>query len=350
MPADSTPPAPFSPEQLAVPTLRPTFPEHLLARRSLHRWVKPLLQKNRQPHTPLVFLWGPPGSGKTRLSQALVKFLGKKSPSRTAQLLHAREVYELLRDAEMKNRADFLSLWKQFVDTDLLVLENFQLVEKKQGDLLARLIDQRNLRKAGTLITSTRPPARLPRLAPRLANRLSAALLLEFPRLGLESRMVYLARKLEVLDVEIQTAAVEWLAQRLEGSFRKLQSAVNRLQVMAAGDHKTVTRAALERLFSGPSRMGKNLTMENIATCVGDFFHVSPRHLQAKTRQRTALLPRQVGMYLARRLTSLSLEEIGDFFGRDHTTVIHACKKVAKALDSNLDLCGAVRQLETDLA
>src|SRR5262249_37843500 len=92
-------------------------------------------------------------------------------------------------------------------------------------------------------------------------------------------------------------------------------------------------------------------TVERIAERVGSYFRVDPRQMQSRRRLRSALLLRQVGMYLARQLTPLSLAQIGAYFGgRDHTTVLHACRKVEQALSSDAALSGAVRQLQADLA
>jgi chromosomal replication initiator protein len=91
-------------------------------------------------------------------------------------------------------------------------------------------------------------------------------------------------------------------------------------------------------------------TVERIARRVCDYFQVEARQLQSRKRSHDALLPRQVGMYLARQLTPLSLQQIGAFFGgRDHSTVLHACRKVEEALAHDGRLCGAVRQLHADL-
>jgi chromosomal replication initiator protein len=91
--------------------------------------------------------------------------------------------------------------------------------------------------------------------------------------------------------------------------------------------------------------------VERIAQRVGRYFQVEPRQLQARSRARHTLLPRQIGMYLARQLTELSLHQIGAYFGgRDHSTVLHACRKVEKALAHDVRLSGAVRQLHADLA
>jgi chromosomal replication initiator protein len=92
-------------------------------------------------------------------------------------------------------------------------------------------------------------------------------------------------------------------------------------------------------------------TVERIVQRVGRYFQVEPRQLQARSRARGTLLPRQIGMYLARQLTELSLQQIGAYFGgRDHSTVLHACRKVEKALACDARLSGAVRQLHADLA
>ncbi|HYT93717.1 MAG TPA: helix-turn-helix domain-containing protein, partial [Gemmataceae bacterium] len=92
------------------------------------------------------------------------------------------------------------------------------------------------------------------------------------------------------------------------------------------------------------------ITVERIAERVGGYFRVEPAQLQSRRRYRGVLLPRQVGMYLARQLTGLSLEQIGAYFGgRDHSTVLHACRKVEQALDSDAALSGAVRQLHAEL-
>src|SRR5262249_19845690 len=91
-------------------------------------------------------------------------------------------------------------------------------------------------------------------------------------------------------------------------------------------------------------------TVERIAKCVGDYFRVETRQLQSRDRSRDTLLPRQIGMYLARQLTGLSLEQIGQYFGgRDHSTVLHACRKVEQALDQDGTVSGAVRRLHANL-
>jgi chromosomal replication initiator protein len=92
------------------------------------------------------------------------------------------------------------------------------------------------------------------------------------------------------------------------------------------------------------------LTVERIAERVSRYYRIDRRQLRSRQRSRSALVPRQVGMYLARRLTALSLEQIGAYFGgRDHSTVLHACRKIDRALGQDPTLSGAVRHLQADL-
>jgi chromosomal replication initiator protein len=98
------------------------------------------------------------------------------------------------------------------------------------------------------------------------------------------------------------------------------------------------------------SSQGRQPTVERIAQRVSSYFRVDPRHLQSRRRHQNIVLPRQIGMYLARQLTGLSLEEIGSYFGgRDHSTVFHACRKIKDALMQDAGLSGAVAQLQAEL-
>jgi chromosomal replication initiator protein len=107
--------------------------------------------------------------------------------------------------------------------------------------------------------------------------------------------------------------------------------------------------AILARYFRDEAEAARP-TVERIAQRVGGFFQVEPRRLQSRRRFRNIVWPRQVGMYLARRLTDLSLEQIGAYFGgRDHATVLHACRKVEEAVQADAVMSGTVRQLQADL-
>src|SRR5205823_5912331 len=108
-------------------------------------------------------------------------------------------------------------------------------------------------------------------------------------------------------------------------------------------------RATVQQHFAPQVEAGRP-TVERIAERVGGYFRVEPRQMQSRRRSRQVMLPRHVGMYLARRLTALSLDQIGAYFGgRDHSTVLHACRKVERALEHDALLSGTVRRLHAEL-
>jgi chromosomal replication initiator protein len=125
---------------------------------------------------------------------------------------------------------------------------------------------------------------------------------------------------------------------------------LTRLERLAAELGRAVRVDDLADVFAGDVEARKP-TMERIVQRVGNYFRVEPRQLCSDRRSRQVMLPRQVSMYLARQLTGLSLEQIGAYFGgRDHSTVLHACRKVEQALTDDAGLEGAVRRLHADLA
>jgi chromosomal replication initiator protein len=141
-----------------------------------------------------------------------------------------------------------------------------------------------------------------------------------------------------------------WLADRLTGGGRQLDGALARLEALSRMHRGRLDVATVSDYFREQVAAARP-TVERIVERVGGYFHVEPRQIQSSRRLRQAMLPRQVSMYLARQLTDLSLEQIGHYFGgRDHSTVLHACRKLQKALGHDVILSGAVRQLRAGLA
>ncbi len=127
-----------------------------------------------------------------------------------------------------------------------------------------------------------------------------------------------------------------------------LEGALGRLETLRKVHPELTVPVVAEHLQT--EAQAHRPTMQRIAQCVCAYFQVEARQLQSRDRSRDALLPRQIGMYLARRLTDLSLEQIGEYFGgRDHSTVLHACRKVEQALGQDGAVSGAVRRLHADL-
>lgn len=304
----------------------------------------------RRTINPL-FLYGPPGAGKSHLVSALLADVAQRSPDLQTALLSAGD-FEALLFAEGE-REELKAARK----ADLLVIEDVQHLPARVEESFVHVLDRGLSRGQQLVCTAAAGPAQLEHLPIRLTSRMGSGLVVGLSVLSPDSRRVFLHDRIGRRGLYVAADVLAWLAENLTGSPRQLEGAVARLAELArldiAPDLPGVGRLSVETLAEhfGVESSANRATVERIAQRVGRYFQVEPRQLQARSRTRGVLLPRQVGMYLARQLTELSLQQIGAYFGgRDHSTVLHACRKVEKALAHDVRLSGAVRQLHADLA
>ncbi len=305
------------------------LPENRAAWQAMDRVVRCVLRRGPRRSVNPLFLHGPPGVGKSRLVTEGITRLLQHDPQARVTRLSAAEL----------GNADELPQPRQL---DLLVIED---VQKTRGiETLVHLLDQCVARQRQLIVTSTLGPGQLP-LPLRLTSRLAQGLVIALEWLSPASRrQVLLSRG--PLPQEI----VEFLVQSLPGSVRQLEGALTRVATLTETLGRSPTVEDLAELFQ-PDRQARLPSLERIARLVGRHYHIALEELRSQRRSREVLIPRQVGMYLARQLTPLSLEQIGAYFGgRDHTTVLHACRKVEEALTQDASLSGALRALQAELA
>ncbi len=297
----------------------------------------------RRTINPL-FLYGPAGTGKSHLVSALLSDVTGRAPDLQVARLAAGDVESLLRsDAD---REDL----KAARQADLLVVEDVQHLPARVEETFVHLMDRGLSRGQQLVFTALGGPAQLAHLPARVASRLGSGLVVGLGPLSPHSRRTFLQDRLHRRGLKVGPDAIDWLADHVPGSVRQLEGAVARLASLTPLPGQPLGVERIAEHFDVEASAGRP-TVERIAQRVGRYFQVEPRQLQARSRSRGVLLPRQVGMYLARQLTELSLQQIGSYFGgRDHSTVLHACRKVEQALASDIRLSGAVRQLHADLA
>jgi len=234
-------------------------------------------------------------------------------------------------------------------ECDLLVVEDVHALPGRAVEALAGVIDDRRARGRQTVFTAAQGPGQLTRLPSRLTSRLACGLVVGLEPFATPSRLGFLQDRAKRRRLEIGPDVLAWLAEHVGGSARQLDGALNRVETLARIHGRVPDLAAVAEEFRTEADAARP-SVDRIIERVGRYFHVAPGQLCSRRRGRSALLPRQIGMYLARILTPLSLEQIGaSFGGRDHSTVLHACRKVEEALTRDTALAGAVRQLHADL-
>jgi chromosomal replication initiator protein len=286
---------------------------------------------------------GPAGSGKTHLISALVTEVTRQCPQAVITVKAAQD----LADCSLEGGSDSFDLARQ---CDLYVLEDLQHLPAWAAWLLAHLVDYLHTRQCAMVLTAVAGPRHLENLPARLVSRLVGGLVVGLEPLSAQSRLAVLQDKAQRRQLAIRPDVLAWLAEHLTGGGRQLEGAISRLEALARLQSGPLDLLAVSGHFQAEVEAGRP-TVDRIARRVGGYFRVQPDQLQSRLRSRQVLLPRQIGMYLARQLTGLSLEQIGAYFGgRDHSTVLHACRKVKQTLDRDAVLLGAVRQMHAELA
>jgi len=285
-----------------------------------------------------LFLHGPAGTGKTHLASALATDVTRRSPSLVVTLISANDFRSPPYPLEAARNCD------------LLVVEDLQHLPVNAAEPFIQLFDACHACRQAMVFTATVGPGQLVLLPARLTSRLASGLVVRLEPLSPASRLAFLQDRVQRRQLAVGRDVLAWLAEHLTGSGRQLEGAVVRLETLVRLHPRLPDLAAVAEHFRDEVEATKP-TVERIAERVSRYFQLTPRQLQSRRRSRNALLPRQVSMYLARQLTRLSLEQIGDYFGgRDHSTVLHACHKVRQALGRDAVLSGTVRQLHADLA
>jgi chromosomal replication initiator protein len=318
-------------------------PENRAALLALQDLADDLVAGNEENVPNPIYLHGPTGTGKTHLVQALLQEITCKKTSLTANIWDAASL-----EGESAH-----GILETACDSDLVVLEDLQHLARPWVEPLIQLLDDRLNRGQPTIFTARTGLKNLSyrgeRLCHRLTSRLATGLVIALEPLGPAGRLLILKNLAQRRQLALPQEVLTWLANNLTGGGRQLEGAINQLELLARLHHQPLDVEAVAGHLRDQIEAARP-TVERIALRVSRYFRVKARQLQSRQRYRNILLPRQVGMYLARRLTGLSLEQIGAYFGgRDHSTVLHACRKVEEAIGADAGLSGAVRQIHAEL-
>lgn len=332
-------------------------PENQSAFHAAQDWADRVVEGSVPVSPLLLMLHGPAGAGKTFLLRSLVRDLAKRR-SGAVVLQHSASDWNRPSDKTQGSKGRFESTWLAFkekaIQADLLIVEDLQFLPIAAAESFASLLDGRDAEGRPTILTANVGPRHLnhrgvpfpARLASRLAGGLSAPL----EPMQSESRRYVLEELAQRRQLAVAAEILDWLAEHLTGGGRQLEGAIAQLETLAKIARTPLKPSAILEHFR--TQMDANRpTIDRIAEQVSGYFKIEHGDLKSRRRWRSILVPRQICMYLARKLTPSSLKQIGAYFGAcDHTTVMHACKKVERTLKEDAVLCGAVKQIQAALA
>lgn len=317
-------------------------PETRSALRAVRGLGAALVRGKRPPVVPL-FLHGAPGTGKSHLVAALLRELATDADGVTARVLSAGDA------ARWEGDGDAGFAEPDLLACDLLVLEDVQLLPARAANAVGGLLDERANRRKAVVVTARAGPASFTHLPRKLTSRFAAGLVVQLEPLSAASRKLVLVSSATARGVRLTDDALDWLANQF-GGVRALLGTVQNLAQVAAGYPGPIDRAAAEEIVAGTGQpTSHGIDVGFIVKRVAAAFGINEKELLGPSRLRRVLVPRQVAMYLARSACGLSLPRVGAAFGRDHTTVMHAIRKVEAEMEADEQLAGVVRGLRMEL-
>jgi len=281
------------------------------------------------PFNPL-FLYGGVGLGKTHLMHAIAWHIRKKSPERRVIYLSAEKfMYQFVRALRDKNTMAFK---EQFRSVDVLMIDDVQFISGKDSTqeeffhTFNALVDQNRQ----VVISADKSPSDLEGMEERMKSRLGWGLVADIHPTTYELRLGILQAKAERMKIETPPKVMEFLAHKITSNVRELEGALNRIMAHSQLVGRPITLETTQEVLHDLLRANdRRVTIEEIQKRVAEHFNIKVSDMHSARRSRAVARPRQVAMYLAKQLTPRSLPEIGrKFGGRDHTTVMHAVRKV----------------------
>ncbi|MCM8557076.1 chromosomal replication initiator protein DnaA [Sphingomicrobium sediminis] len=303
--------------------------------------AKTLASSDRVTFNPL-FIHGGTGRGKTHLLHATgQKFLELNPEAQVVSMSAEKFMVEFVRALRENDTIAFKSRLRS---ADLLLVDDVQFIAGKESTQEEFFHTMNEIITAGRrlVITSDRAPQDLDGIEPRILSRLSWGLVADINAADYELRYNILQAKLEQLPgVDMPAAVVEFLARRITNSIRELEGALNRIAAYAMMTGRDIDVPFVEEVLANVLRANqRRISIDEIQTRVAAHFSIRKAEMTSARRAREVARPRQVAMYLSKQLTPKSLPDIGRRFGgRDHTTVIHAVKRIEslRAADAELD-------------
>lgn len=316
-----------------------------------HAACEAVATKSGVGYNPL-FIHGGSGLGKTHLMHAIGQEILRRRPdTRVVYLTCEKFTNEFI---EAIRKGDIEKFRRRYRSSDVLLIDDVQFLagkERSQEEFFHTfntLLDGRNQ----VILTSDRPACEIKSIEPRLISRFECGLAVELQAPQLETRTAILKKKALEWKVSVDESVIHFLAEKIRSNVRRLEGALVRVATFASLAGESVSVEKVEYLLRDfiQEEASRQVTIDGIQRVVAETFDIRMADMISRRRPASIAFPRQIAMYLSRSMTHNSLMEIGESFGgRDHGTVIHACKKIKQELDKQPGLRERIERIQSQL-
>jgi chromosomal replication initiator protein len=341
-----------NPSSLITNGLNPkyTFDSFVIgsSNRFAHAAALAVAEKPAVAYNPL-FIYGGVGLGKTHLLQAVAHYvLAHHNGLRVKYISTEKFTNEFINSIRDKNK--IAGFQKRHRNNDVLLVDDVQFLENKEATQEEFFHTFNTLYEAGKqiVISSDRPPKDISTLEDRLRTRFESGLTVDVQPPDIETRIAILRKKTQAEKVSLKDEVLEYIASKIQSNIRELEGALIRVIAFSHLTKDEISVELAENVLKDilPAQADKQISLAKIQTEICRYYKINKSDLLSSKRVQNIVLPRQIGMYLARELTDLSLPKIGaEFGGRDHTTVLHAISKIEKLINEDRQIYNEIRDL-----
>lgn len=297
------------------------------------------------------FIYGAVGLGKTHLLQSITHEISRKYPDLKICYLSSEQfTNELINSIRHKSADAFRQKYRSI---DVLLIDDIHFIAGKEStqEEFFHTFNVLHDHRKQIIICSDRPPKEIAHLEERLVSRFSWGLITDIQPPDYETRIAILKKKLELEAVSVPDDVITFIASQIKTNIRELEGALLRVVAYSLLEEKTINLSLAKSVLKDMVKETvKTISVEMVQKEVAEFYNLSVADLKNKTRHKNIIIPRQVAMYLSRKLTHHSLPEIGAAFGgKDHTTILHAVKKVEETLLKDEQIRKIVETLKLSL-
>lgn len=339
-----------------IATLNPkyTFDSFVIgnSNRFAHAASLAVAESPAKAYNPL-FIYGGVGLGKTHLMHAIGHFILLANPkAKVVYVSSEKFTNELINSIKDDSNVEFRNKYR---NVDVLLIDDIQFIAGKERTQEEFFHTFNALHEANKqiILSSDRPPKEIPTLEDRLRSRFEWGLIADIQPPDFETRIAILKKKADVEKLDIPNEVMVYIASQIKSNIRELEGALIRIVAYSSLTNREVSvdlaSEALKDIIS--NKKSRQITIEYIQETVAAYYNLRVEDLKSQRRTRNVAFPRQIAMYLARKLTDMSLPKIGEEFGgRDHTTVIHAYEKICDSLQKDESLQSAINDLSKKIS